>query len=121
LLADAAILAVPSVWPEPFGLVGLEAAAFGTPAVAFAAGGISEWLTDGVNGRLVAPAHGCDGLGRTIAALLKDADAWRQLSTGARRAAERFTIGTHVGALEAILARAAHDSRLMAHAGVQGR
>jgi glycosyltransferase involved in cell wall biosynthesis len=74
LLRDAAVLAVPSVWPEPFGLVGLEAAAFGTPAVAFNTGGISEWLTDGVNGRLVAASRGSAGLGETMAALLNDAE-----------------------------------------------
>src|SRR5262249_45977008 len=42
-----------SVWPEPFGLVGLEAAAFGVPAIAFDVGGIREWLTPGENGYLV--------------------------------------------------------------------
>jgi glycosyltransferase involved in cell wall biosynthesis len=110
LLGDAAVLAVPSVWPEPFGLVGLEAAAFGTPAVAFDTGGISEWLTDGVNGRLVAPARGSAGLGDAIAALLKDVDNWRQLSAGARDVADRFTIRAHLDALEIVLARAAQDS-----------
>lgn len=117
LLADAAILAVPSLWPEPFGLVGLEAAAFGTPAVAFDTGGISEWLADGDNGRLVAPVRGAAGLGRTIGSLLADSDEWRQLSAGARQAADRFRIDAHVDALEAVLSRAVHGSRLMAQAG----
>ena len=111
LLGDAAVLAVPSVWPEPFGLVGLEAAAFGTPAVAFDTGGIAEWLTDGVNGQLVAPARGSAGLGETIAALLKDVERWRRLSAGARAVAERFTIGAHVRAVESVLARAAQGDR----------
>jgi glycosyltransferase involved in cell wall biosynthesis len=107
LLREAAVLAVPSVWPEPFGLVGLEAAAFGTPAVAFDTGGISDWLTDGVNGRLLQPSRGSAGLGDTIAAVLKDVDAWGQLSAGAREVSERFTMRAHVAALEAVLARAA--------------
>ena len=37
----ASVLAMPSLWAEPFGLVGLEALANGTPVVAFDAGGIS--------------------------------------------------------------------------------
>ena len=45
------LLAVPSLWPEPFGLVGVEAGMRGLPAVAFEIGGITEWLEDGVNGR----------------------------------------------------------------------
>jgi glycosyltransferase involved in cell wall biosynthesis len=49
-LRDASVLAVPSLWPEPFGLVGLEAAVHGVPAVAFNVGGIAEWLRDGENG-----------------------------------------------------------------------
>jgi len=53
-LPRAHLLAVPSTWPEPFGLVGLEAAAHGVPAIAFDVGGISDWLRPGVNGVLVA-------------------------------------------------------------------
>ncbi|HEX2202618.1 MAG TPA: glycosyltransferase family 4 protein, partial [Longimicrobium sp.] len=52
LFRAASLLAVPSVWPEPFGLVGLEAGAFGVPAAAFDVGGIREWLRPGANGWL---------------------------------------------------------------------
>ena len=52
LLTDCDVLVLPSLWPEPFGLVGSEAARHGVPVVAFAVGGITEWLTDGVNGYL---------------------------------------------------------------------
>ena len=40
LLRHAAVLAVPSVLPEPFGIGGIEAASEGLPAVAFDSGGI---------------------------------------------------------------------------------
>lgn len=46
-------MVVPSIWPEPFGLIGIEAMYFGKPVVAFDVGGISEWLKDRENGFLV--------------------------------------------------------------------
>jgi glycosyltransferase involved in cell wall biosynthesis len=42
-LADASVVAIPSVWPEPFGLVGIEALAAGRPVVASSTGGITDW------------------------------------------------------------------------------
>ncbi|MCW3017719.1 MAG: hypothetical protein JWN10_27, partial [Solirubrobacterales bacterium] len=54
-LAQASVVAIPSLWPEPFGLVGIETFALGRPVVASATGGIGDWLEDGVSGLLVAP------------------------------------------------------------------
>jgi glycosyltransferase involved in cell wall biosynthesis len=51
-LAEADLLVVPSTWPEPLGLVGLEAAQAGVPAAAFDVGGIRDWLIDGQTGAL---------------------------------------------------------------------
>ncbi|MCP4177245.1 MAG: glycosyltransferase family 4 protein [bacterium] len=50
---SASLVAVPSRWQEPFGLIGGEAYSHFKPVVAFDVGGISEWLKDGVNGFLV--------------------------------------------------------------------
>lgn len=108
LFARATLLAVPSIWPEPFGLVGLEAAPFGVPAVAFDVGGISAWLTHDHNGLLV-PAHtGAGGLGDAIAAVLRDSVLRLRLANGARAAAARLTADAHVAALESVLAAAAN-------------
>jgi glycosyltransferase involved in cell wall biosynthesis len=102
LLSRAALLAIPSLWPEPFGLVGLEAAAFAVPAVGFDVGGISSWLTDGVNGRLVPRGAGAAGFGDAMASILGDAALRARLSCGARTVATRFTPDAHLASLERI-------------------
>ena len=55
LFKKCVFLAVPSIWPEPFCISGIEAAFFGKPAVAFNVGGISDWLIDAETGFLVEP------------------------------------------------------------------
>lgn len=103
LLRESAVLAIPSRWPEPFGLVGLEAAAFGTPSVAFDTGGIRDWLTNDENGRLIDPASDTDGMGDAIAEILRDPALHCRLATGAREAASRFRLDVHVGAVIRVL------------------
>ena len=108
LFARAALLAVPSVWPEPFGLVGLEAAAFGVPAVAFDVGGIREWLADGESGRLIPPGD-TRAMGAAIAAIVRDPAERGRLGRGARAAAARLSPEAHLSRLEAVLDRARHS------------
>jgi glycosyltransferase involved in cell wall biosynthesis len=43
LYARARAVLMPSLWQEPFGIVGLEALAIGAPVVAYDSGGIREW------------------------------------------------------------------------------
>ena len=52
-LADAAALLFPIDWPEPFGLVMIEAMACGTPVIAFRRGSVPEVVDDGVTGFVV--------------------------------------------------------------------
>ncbi len=52
-LGEAAALLFPVDWPEPFGLVMIEAMACGTPVLAFRCGSIPEVIDDGVTGRVV--------------------------------------------------------------------
>lgn len=68
---SAAAVVVPSLWPEPFGLVGLEAMAAARPIIGFDRGGIGEWLKDGENGRLLKDTS-ASALAEAIRALLKD-------------------------------------------------
>ena len=52
-LADAEALLFPIDWPEPFGLVMIEAMACGTPVVAYRRGSVPEVVDDGVTGFIV--------------------------------------------------------------------
>jgi glycosyltransferase involved in cell wall biosynthesis len=52
-LGDARALLFPIDWPEPFGLVMIEAMACGTPVLAFRHGSVSEVIDEGVTGHVV--------------------------------------------------------------------
>lgn len=98
-IGNASIVAVPSVWPEPFGIVGIEALAAGRPAVASATGGIVDWLEDGVSGLLVPPAD-VQALARALNELLADPGRQSAMgSAGKRAVAERFSPARHLMAL----------------------
>lgn len=106
LWGQADLLVVPSQWPEPFGLVGVEAGLRGVPAAAFAVGGIPTWLTDGFNGRL-APGDPptARGLAAAIVRALRDPEEHARLRRGAREAAQRFNLRNHLRALEELFGR----------------
>lgn len=53
-LANARALLFPIDWPEPFGLVMIEAMACGTPVIAFPRGSVPEVIDPGVTGWIVA-------------------------------------------------------------------
>ena len=62
-LGDATALLFPIDWPEPFGLVMIEAMACGTPVIAWNCGSVPEIVDDGVTGRVV------DSLDEAVAAV----------------------------------------------------
>jgi glycosyltransferase involved in cell wall biosynthesis len=53
LLGKALALLFPINWPEPFGLVMIEAMACGTPVIAWPRGSVPEVIEDGVTGFIV--------------------------------------------------------------------
>jgi glycosyltransferase involved in cell wall biosynthesis len=104
LLSQATLLAVPSLWPEPFGLVGLEAASHGVPAVAFAVGGIREWLHEGITGHFARERGSAQALADAILGAVRDPCHYAALRQGARDAAERAAAAPHLMCLEQVLA-----------------
>lgn len=104
---EADLVVVPSVWPEPFGLVGIEAMAYGKPVVAFRSGAIPEWLTDGESGYSVEPGD-VVVLAQRIEALLAQPALRVRMGRAARaRVARDFSRERHLTALTEGLAHAA--------------
>jgi glycosyltransferase involved in cell wall biosynthesis len=96
-LGNALALLAPVNWPEPFGLVLIEALAYGTPVVAYNRGSIPEIIKDGVTGFIVSD-------------LKAAAMAISQLSRLKRRACRhhfeaRFTVSQMARAYESVYRR----------------
>ena len=108
LLREADVIAVPSLWPEPFGLTGIEAGCAGVPSVAYAVGGIPDWLTPGVSGEL-APGDPptVEGFAEALARALGGPEHRARLARGAWETARRFSMAHHLGQLVPVLAAAA--------------
>jgi glycosyltransferase involved in cell wall biosynthesis len=112
LLDESDALVMPSLWPEPYGLAGIEANQRGVPVVAFANGAIPEWLTEGVNGCL-APADPptVSGLADALLRCLTPAESDPSLRDGARRRGHATPDAVHVTALVDVLTRVVEDAK----------
>lgn len=98
----ASLVVVPSRLAEPFGIVGIEAMGHGRPAVAFAVGGIPDWLQDGVNGFLV-PPEDVEDMAARIGELVDFPERCRSMGLAGRRIAlERYTVRAHLERLLAL-------------------
>lgn len=96
---EAQIVALPSLWPEPFGLVGLEAMAYARPVVASVTGGVRDWLEHGVTGLGVPPGDPAK-LAEALGALVADRALGERMGRAGRSALERdFSERRHVEAL----------------------
>jgi glycosyltransferase involved in cell wall biosynthesis len=82
-LSGAIALLVPIDWPEPFGLVMIEAMACGTPVIAFNRGSVPEIVEDGLTGFIVEDQTGAIGAVDRLALLSREKIR--------RRFEERFT------------------------------
>ena len=79
----AIALLAPIAWPEPFGLILIEAMACGTPVIAFNRGSVPEIIEDGVTGFVVEDEKGAVAAAQRLSRLSRAAIR--------RRFEERFT------------------------------
>lgn len=98
-----AIGVVPSIWPEPFGQVVVEAMMCGKPVVASAVGGIPDIILNGESGLLVEPGD-ADSLREALRELLLDADKRARMGKVGQQRAHQFTVGTVANRIEQIYA-----------------
>lgn len=104
---NASVVVMPSLIPEAFGLVGIEAMACGRPVVAFDAGGLGDWLLNGSVGFRV-PRGDVGGLAQHLCALLSDRALARSFGLRAYEAArDRYGPAAHLDQLEAVYREAA--------------
>jgi glycosyltransferase involved in cell wall biosynthesis len=99
---EATAVAVTSVWPEPFGMVGPEAMKYGLPVVAFDSGGIREWLVDRQNGFLV-PWMDTERFATCLRTLLENKSLAREMGrNGLQRVNREYAVARQVEALEQV-------------------
>jgi glycosyltransferase involved in cell wall biosynthesis len=120
LIVSCDIVAVPSLWPEPFGRVGPEAFAHGRPVVAYASGGICDWLRDRVSGLLV-PTADVRALRQALIALLTRPALRKELGQQAyEQALVDYPIDKHLSVITSMLKSAIQAFEPPAPSGHRG-
>jgi len=106
----ASFTVVPSRWPEPFGMIGLESMARGRPVVAFDSGGICDWLAHEVSGLLV-PSADVAALAHVLQQVISSPGLVRRLGyNAARHCRGHFSHRGYIDAMQSALRRAAGGS-----------
>jgi glycosyltransferase involved in cell wall biosynthesis len=109
-LSGAVALLVPIDWPEPFGLVMIEAMACGTPVIAFNRGSVPEIIDDDVTGFIVEDQTGAIGAVDRLAQLSREKirQRFEQRFTARRMAQDYLSV------YRSLMDRAAPHLRLVA-------
>jgi glycosyltransferase involved in cell wall biosynthesis len=111
-LGKALALLLPVDWPEPFGLVMIEAMACGTPTVAFRRGAVPEIIDDGVSGFV------CGGVDDAAAALSHIGGVSRKRCRQAFE--ERFTVARMIKDYVDLYERVIQESAVLRERSMAG-
>ncbi|HEY3674742.1 MAG TPA: glycosyltransferase family 4 protein [Candidatus Tumulicola sp.] len=95
----SALVAVPSLWAEPFGLAGIEAFARGRPVVGYDSGAIGEWLVPDAGA--VVPRGDEKALAAAIVRY-GDTNIWARACARALAASQGYRLQPHVDAIDAL-------------------
>jgi glycosyltransferase involved in cell wall biosynthesis len=106
-LRNAAALIFPIDWPEPFGLVMIEAMACGTPVIAYPRGAVPEVVEDGISGFIVETET------QAIEAIknLSKIDRWRVRAAFETRFAARRMAEQYVGHYQDLIEHRSRSAR----------
>lgn len=97
----ASLALAPSVWPEPFGIVVIEAMAAGKPVIATHMGGLPDIVADGESGLLVPPGDPA-ALRAAVQRLLNDPALRERMGQAGRQRVELFTAEAVVPQIEQV-------------------
>jgi glycosyltransferase involved in cell wall biosynthesis len=112
LYAAADAVVFPVRWPEPWGLVPLEAMSVGRPVVATGLGGSGEYLRDRENCLLFDPEAGAPALADRLRTLERDVGLRARLREGGLATVARFGEHDFSRAFETLLEQAVEDAKL---------
>lgn len=98
IIEKCSFLIVPSLWPEPFGLVINEGMRKGLPVIASDIGGIPELIQQNYNGFLF-KAGDIDSLKNILKKLVSDQHDYVLLSSNAVKSSKKFSIETQMKSL----------------------
>jgi glycosyltransferase involved in cell wall biosynthesis len=108
-LGRARALLFPVDWPEPFGLVMIEAMSAGTPVIAWPNGSVPEIITEGVSGRIIGSIEAAAEAAQLAAGM----DRRKVRAEFENRFTAEQMAAAYIAAYRSLLARASTDTRII--------
>lgn len=97
----SSVVIIPSIWPENFPTVCLEAMSIGRPVIGTKVGGIPEIIDDKVNGYLVKPKDSGQ-IAEKVIKLLLDKNLLKFMSKNSRIKSEKYNVNNYVTEIEEV-------------------